>query len=196
MPETSEEDRAKRVPSIIPIEFWEDHEENNGQLIPYDFVRWVKKENPGQGSTDKVMRVEKQNPAVWGVIKPYYEAWKKGHTVPDGSTSLDVVPFITKRMAQQLRMLYLMSVEDLAGCTDAGLDRIGMGARELREKARAYVKIKNGDGKTAGQMAEQNKKIEDLQAQVQQLIKDNAELGSKLPKRQKPGAFKDEKEAA
>lgn len=197
----SQEAEAARVPSIIPIEFWTDSEDDGkGNMMPVDFVKWVKKENPGQITEDKVRRVQKHNPAVWGVIEPYYAAWQKGHNLPEGHTSLDVLAFITKRQAQQLRMLYIMSAEDLAKCTDAGLEKVGMGARDLRDKAVEFLKHKSGAGKSAGETVALQRKMEKMEVRLEELEAENAKLSAKagVPKRQKPGAFKDEgaKEAA
>jgi hypothetical protein len=113
--------------------------------------------------------LQRHDPAVYEAIKPAYDAWKKGEAEPINGTPVDNWPSVTNKMAQHLKMNGLRSVEDLAEATDPDMDRLGMGSRALREKARAYVVLKSGDAKSAGLVFEQKQQIEALMARVKEL---------------------------
>lgn len=69
-----------------------------------------------------------------------YEAFSKNQNIISG-TPLHTFPhpINTPAMVANLQALNIFSVEDLAGCVDATLEKIGAGARDLREAARAYL---------------------------------------------------------
>lgn len=132
---------------------------------------------------------------MWEYIEPFYERWLKGQEDPVDGTPLDVCAFIPAGIVGHLRNLHIKSAEDLAALTDADLERVGMGARGFREKARAYVESKHGDAKLAVVNADlkadnerQQTEIDELKAQVNSLVAaQGATLDGPVPVKRKPG---------
>ena len=117
----------------------------------------------------------RQNPAVamatyrWNVIKPFYEAYKAGreHTV-DG-TPLAAWNAVTPEQAEVLRIRGVHTVEQLAGLTDAHVQRFGIpGLRGLADMAGVYLKSADATRATA--------QIDDLKAENDTLKEQLAEL--------------------
>ena len=110
----------REVAAIHPIKFWTDYQPGpNGTRVEADWVRWVKKGTTNQSTTeDKVVRVQK-DAAVWAALGRHYEAWKAGQAAPVNGTPLDAVPFMTAELAEELRRVHVLTIEDLAAAEDA-----------------------------------------------------------------------------
>lgn len=89
-----------------------------------------------------------------------YEAFKKGLEFRGTGTPLDKVSFVTPAKIKELQSFHVETVEQLASLDGANLQRLGMGARELKNKAEAYLGS-----------ASKNADITRLQAQNEQLMK-------------------------
>lgn len=72
----------------------------------------------------------------------------------------------TAGQLDEMRILKFQTVEQLAQASDGQLQKIGLGAVGLREKAKAYLARKNS--------AENKSEIEELKAMVAQLMADRA----------------------
>lgn len=95
--------------------------------------------------------------AMWSVISPAYEAWKKGYAIPETGTPLAAWAGITKDQADALRKFGLNTVEELASLEDNKLQRVPMpNAREVRNLARKYLSTSE-DTKIADRLAELEK---------------------------------------
>lgn len=70
-----------------------------------------------------------------------YRAFKEGKESPLQGTPLAEWPTVTRSKVEELAFFHIRSVEDLAGVNDAQLQKLGMGARELREKARTFLEV-------------------------------------------------------
>lgn len=89
------------------------------------------------------MKQDVQNgrlPREWmdGYLRKY-EAWKGGQEIPLEGTAIKGWGVISPAQQETLLRLNILTVEDLAGVTDEGAKRIGMGAMELKSKARAWL---------------------------------------------------------
>ena len=69
----------------------------------------------------------------------YYEAFKKNEADFVSGTPLIAAPFIQSAKRAELKGLNIITVEQLAGLDDRAIKKIGMGARELVEQAKAYM---------------------------------------------------------
>lgn len=155
-----------------------------------EMARWYKRGSNGQATECKVDRMPKFYPAIWNAYRPAYEAWKAGQEPPLAGVPLTEWPAITRAEVETLRALHIRTVEDLAGVTDADGQRIGMGWRALRDKARAFMATAADRGKLAEALAERDAKIAaqageiaELRGQVQQLI---ASLDAASPRQPPP----------
>jgi hypothetical protein len=88
-------------------------------------------------------------------------------------TPLSEAPFLTEAKRAELRALNVHSVESLAGLDGANLARLGMGARELKNKAVAWIE-QAGAGAGLSKLAEENDTLKaqmaEMQAQMAQLL--------------------------
>ncbi len=156
--------------NVIPMNFRTDYKEvpgKPGEFTEVHKVDLVKKGSNGECTPWTIKALRKQE-MLWPNIQPYYDRWVEGQEDPEDGTPIDCLPFIPATLVPHLRLLHLRSAEDLASCTDADLERIGMGARMWREKARAYL-----DNKPAAEIlaanAELNEKLESQQNEIDEL---------------------------
>jgi hypothetical protein len=82
---------------------------------------------------------------------------------------------VNKDQIAELNILKFVTVEQLALASDGQLQRVGMGAVGLREKARQYLNRKNRTESNA-ELADTKRQLAELQAQL-------AELTADVPKR-------------
>jgi polyhydroxyalkanoate synthesis regulator phasin len=68
-----------------------------------------------------------------------YEAWKKGQEMPIEGTPIRGWGVISPAQQEMLIHIGIMTVEDLAAVNDEGMRRIGIGAVELKTKAKAWI---------------------------------------------------------
>ena len=91
-----------------------------------------------------------------------YENWKAGveGNCPEGETPLREVPFVSPAEAENYAALYIYSVEAAAAMSEDTLKAAGMGARQFRDKCRAYLDAASGSGKTAEEIASLKRQLE------------------------------------
>lgn len=181
LPDPISPDAVRQDVNVVPMNFRKDFSPvpgNPGEFTEVHKVDLVKKGSHGESTPWKIAALKKDR-ILWPFVKPYYDRWLEGQEDPAEGTPIDCLPFIPPGAVAHLRNLHIRSAEDLAGVTDADLDRIGAGARMWREKAKAYVEAKQGDAKIADALAERDREnaqlrseIEDLKAQVSVLMAD------------------------
>lgn len=103
-----------------------------------------------------------------------YAAFKKGEARALSGTPLDEWSPISRTRAAELKASNIFTVEEYADVQDGMLSRLGMGAREEREKARTFLaasKAGANEGALAAEVASLRAMVERLQngqpAQVQ-----------------------------
>jgi hypothetical protein len=87
-------------------------------------------------------------------------------------TPLTEVPWLTAARREELKALKIFTVETLAGLDGTNLQRIGMGARELKNKAQAWLDAASGvavEGKLASELAARDEQIEAMQRQIAEM---------------------------
>ena len=116
-------------------------------------------------------------PPVWvDRFHAQYKLWKEGHEpTPDG-THVRMWAAVTKAEAETLINAGIKTVEDLAAANEEALRRVGIGARSLQQKARAWVEAAAKTGATAEEITQlrvmneaQQKQIEDLREKIRKL---------------------------
>lgn len=179
-------DPEDRSVSIVPLRFWTDHRDRDGQLVEVERVEWCRKGNSG-ATTIMTLREVKATPDIWAALQPYYEHWKQGLGDPIDGTPLDAWPACTAGIASKLRSLHLRSVEDVAEADESTLNRIGLGARDLKRKAAAFVANKDANA-TAGEIAKLERENGELRGRLGELEEQIAELvaASKVEPEVKP----------
>lgn len=167
-------DPEDRSVSIVPLRFWSDHKDRDGQLVEVERVEWCRKGNSGATTIMTIKEVQGM-PDIWSALKPYHDHWKQGLGDPVDGTPLDAWPACTSGMAAKLRSLHLRSVEDVAEADESTLNRIGLGARDLKRKAQAFVANK-GANETAGEIAKLERENGELRGRLGELEEQIAEL--------------------
>lgn len=107
-----------------------------------------------------------------------YEAWKAGHEAPLNGTSVKEWPLLSPAQAENFISIRVVTIEDVAAMTEECMGRFGIGGRELREKAREWLKGKE----IASSVMQENA---ELKAKLAALEKRLSELEEK-PKRGRP----------
>jgi hypothetical protein len=101
-----------------------------------------------------------------------WAAFKAQKEQPVSGTPVTEWAPLTKSQAMMLKGVHIHTVEALAEVSDANLNNIGMGARELRDKAKAFLAQAAG-GAGVSKLVEENKdlriKLEAMQNQLNAL---------------------------
>jgi len=99
-----------------------------------------------------------------------YEKFKKGEEMPLNGTSVKNWPAISQSECKRLIAANILTIEDLAQVNDEGIRRLGMGALELKNKARAYVQAAKDAGPLIMEMAALRKETEQKDAVIASLV--------------------------
>lgn len=111
-----------------------------------------------------------------------YAAFKNQQIQPNEGTPLEQWPPLTKSQVMMMKAVNVHTVEQLAAVIDQNLTNLGMGARDLREKAKAYLE----DAKQSAPSMAAYKEIEDLKRQIEALKNQQAGFGEVEKKRGRP----------
>lgn len=162
--------------NVFVMEIEEDGFRANPETGAMEPIEWVTYGVRGSGSAhnmaatkEKVSRIRKHMPDLWHAIQPSYEQWKSGREVPEGETSLASSALFSKSQIQMLNGFKIMSVEQMAALTDAHLSNIGLGALDMRTKARVFIQSREGDGKIAAAMAEKEQQMRAMKERMEEL---------------------------
>lgn len=105
-----------------------------------------------------------------------YDAWKSGQEITPIGTHVKTWPLISKAQCDMLLNAHLRTVEDVAGANEDSLRHVGIGSRELQQKARAWLETSAGSGKAAQELVAQRVTIEDQNERLAALTKLVSEL--------------------
>lgn len=126
-------------------------------------------------------------PAQWVEhFEAQFKAWKAGQDIPESGTPLKGWPLLSPAEVNNLIGANVRTVEDLAALTEEGIRNAGMGARALRDKARAWLETATGPGKLAEEVAAMKVQLEQLLADNKSLRETNEALQAQLPKKRRP----------
>lgn len=116
--------------------------------------------------------IEKRFRADW--LEHYekaYKAWTAGNEIPLNGTPIKEWPVATPADVAQCHAANVMTVEDLAEANDTALNAIGMNARNLQRKARAWFEQARDQGKIAEQVANLSEELERRDILIESLQK-------------------------
>lgn len=117
---------------------------------------------PGQNKTE-VRRPVQENDK-----KEYHQEWRAFvENKPDAivGTPIENLPRLDPGMARQLKHLNIHTIEQMASLSDSGLANIGIGANELKTRAKAFIE-KNSD-----EVVALRERVADLEKKLEQLSK-------------------------
>lgn len=105
-----------------------------------------------------------------------YEAFKNRTQIANDGTPLEHWPPLNRGLCMTLKAAHIHTVEALAQVSDANLQSLGMGMRELRDQARAYIQSAK-DVAAIHKLAAENQRLREQMAEQQRQI---AELSRRL----------------
>lgn len=175
----------------VLLRFWYDSSENavvsaqEGRAI-FDTVLMVDLIAPAQNASTPRLELER----IWSPESLKHYGWPEGTTRKSseyqnyakhienfksnhsqmelGGTPLKEWPRITTGLASTLAAMNIYTVEQVAAIADANLTSLGMGGRELRDQATAFLAQANGSSDTSKLVAE----VANLRGEVQRLQAD------------------------
>lgn len=121
-------------------------------------------------------------------VKEHYKLWKQGHEITPNGTHIRMWAAIDKAQADTLIGAGLLTVEDLASANEEALRRVGIGARDLKNKAVAWMEAASKTGKTAEELTllratveTQEKQIAELRDKIRLLARAQAQAKTEEP---------------
>jgi FtsZ-binding cell division protein ZapB len=118
-----------------------------------------------------------------------YEAFRTGVEFRGSGTPLAELSFISVGKAEELRRLSIHTAEALAGLDGSNLQKLGMGARELKEQAETWLENAAGTAditRLAGENAALKDQMEALQEQLDQMVGKGPDNETNLPRTEHP----------
>lgn len=175
---------GQQIPAIVPLKFWKDHEPSDvpGELKAVDWVEYAKKGQNGATVVDKISRIKKSQ-ILWDVLEQPYERWLKGQEEPEDGTPLSAWPGVTRGQVDALKAINIRTVEDVAMLTDSDLERVGMGARDLRKRALAFVETQMDRSALEALRTADRAEMDSLLEQVRTLTETVEQLTASKPRR-------------
>lgn len=119
-----------------------------------------------------------------------YEAFKKKQESMGTGTPLNILPFMTPSRVRELEALNIFTAEALAGLDGTALQRIGMGGRDLKNKAQAWLDAA-AEKASGDAMAEHNKMLMDRIAQLEAMMGQGQVSQSEEPAKAIASPFQD-----
>jgi len=98
-----------------------------------------------------------------------YRAFKEGHQQRASGTPLEELPFLTNAKRAELRALSIYSAETLAALDGKNLKTLGIGGRELKDQAQAYLDNAKGSAdvtRLAADNASLHAQVEEMRRQM------------------------------
>ena len=120
----------------------------------------------------------------WASIEAAYDAWKKGHQIPETGTPIGAWPALSQEQAEALRTVGLSTVESVANATETTLSRPPLPhMRELQRQAKLFL-----EGRGKAELEDKIRKLEEQNAAMMEMLAEDK------PKRGRPA--KEDVEAA
>lgn len=101
-----------------------------------------------------------------------YRKFKAGQSQDQSGTPLSELPFLSASKRLELKALNIHTAEALAALDGTPLKQLGMGGREMKNQAQAYLDKASGSADLTAMAAEsaaQKQQIADLQAQIEEI---------------------------
>lgn len=119
-------------------------------------------------------------------FKASFKGWQEGVEVPPNGTAIRNWPPATPAEVKMLQDLKILTVEDLANANESLLTAIGIGGRQLRERARAWLTVAAA-GAPAEELSAMREELSAKDARIQELSAQVKELSEAMEKLQPKG---------
>lgn len=134
---------------------------------------------------DQEMQLGRCKPDWVGLWKSNYERYKAGQEVPVDGTPIRGWKLISGAQQEELIRFNILTVESLATLSDEGIRNIGMGAVDLKRRAKAWIAQNEGAEASAVKLTQVLRENEQLQGQLKTLTDQVEELKQLIPKKGK-----------
>lgn len=124
----------------------------------------------------------KYNPVWVQHFEAVYRQWKETNTIPENGTSIKAWPLLSPAQVATVLAANIRTVEDLATANEDAIRRLGMGGRDLKTKAVAWLDSAKDAGKVAAENAALKLELDGLREQVQELMQYRRESNDKRRK--------------
>ena len=144
-------------------------------VLEVEATQWLKRleEDARQGRA----------PQSWAEgFSAMFERWKKGEEIPVEGTPIKGWTPLSPAQQKDIITAGFRTVEELAQASDPEVGSIGIGAYDLRKKARTWIEQANGPGKILARLEAlevQNKELQALNSQLLEKVKTSATGESK-----------------
>lgn len=190
----SPDDRNKIALYVQEIE--KDHKPGpDGNLVEIHKIYFGKRGEPNYQQIYDTRRLQKENPMLWDYVRPLYENWLKNETIEREGLALESWPAITKGQIKACKGIGLHTVEDIATATDSIRQKLGLGASDLIQKAKAFVANK-ADSAVANRVATLEAQLAQMAADLKEAQETNAALAAEAGRPMRGRPRKQEQEAA
>lgn len=114
-------------------------------------------------------RSNRIKPEWLDMYKKSYERWKNDEEIPENGTPIRGWVVLSPAQTDIILHAGIRTVEDLAVCNDEAMRRLGMGGRDLVNKAKSWLRSASDHGQVALQNAALEKENENLKVTVSSL---------------------------
>jgi hypothetical protein len=125
------------------------------------------------------------NPQWAQQFRASYQIWKQGVEVPTHGTPIRSWPVASPSEVKRCIDANVLVVEDLAIANENALAQIGMGARAMKDKARAWLAERDGPGANVQRVSALEVENTDLKRQIEDLRETVRSLGAKMADRER-----------
>lgn len=124
-------------------------------------------------------------------IRKAYEAFKEGKELPVEGTPLAMLPHLfTPAEIANCKTIHIFSLEALAVANEETIARLGMGGRELKQRAQAAEKhAANGSGAAleVSALKQENADLKERMRDLENVIRDmQSQMSDNVPRRGRP----------
>lgn len=127
------------------------------------------KVDPWFDNKERQARNGRVDPAHLDYYHRAYKAWKEGQEIPVDGTPVKGWGLVSPMQEKTILMAGIKTIEDLAASNDEALRRLGMGGRDLVNKAKSWLSSVSDHGKVAMENAALKKENENLRTTVESL---------------------------
>lgn len=106
-----------------------------------------------------------------------YAAFKAGQEMPVNGTPLEEWPVLSRAQALTLKSFEMRTVEDVAGMNEYAIQRVGMGARQLQQKALVYLDKAKSDAVANRAIELENRLTQSNTEKDSQIARLNEQIG-------------------
>ena len=131
------------------------------------------------------VRAERWPQAWLDQLKSGYEAWTRGQTPPEHGTPLSTWPALSPAQVKNWAQIGLRTIEELAEANEEALTAYGMGARDMKSRARLFLENAGDSAALVAKLraseeliASMQVRMESLEAQLKASAMENAKGAS------------------